>query len=150
MARADDDEALRRRGRARTRAPPPTSIANMYAPVDASNRQEPAPRSSKMKMASLMVDESDVDESKHKRVKVNDQDADDWAPRNTSLSISSLVEDPPASSLFQNEMPTIIQSFSDERRASQAAVNGESKNGVVNGDAMDDEEMTWQLQKWIY
>ncbi|KAF1791770.1 hypothetical protein GQ600_16132 [Phytophthora cactorum] len=129
MARADDDEALRRRGRARPRAPPPTSIASMYAPVDASNG--PPARSSKMKMASLMavVDE----ESKSKRVKVDDQQSDSWAPRNAPISISSLTtsSESPASSLFQHEMPTIIPSFS--RDAVEA--NGEAKNGAANGDA---------------
>ncbi|KAG3030207.1 hypothetical protein JG687_00004216 [Phytophthora cactorum] len=129
MARADDDEALRRRGRARPRAPPPTSIASMYAPVDASNG--PPARSSKMKMASLMavVDE----ESKSKRVKVDEQQSDSWAPRNAPISISSLTtsSESPASSLFQHEMPTIIPSFS--RDAVEA--NGEAKNGAANGDA---------------
>ncbi|ETI56481.1 hypothetical protein, variant 2 [Phytophthora nicotianae CJ01A1] len=129
MARADDDEALRRRSRARPRAPPPTSIASMYAPIDAPNG--PPARSSKMKMASLMavVDE----ESKNKRVKVDDQQSDGWAPRNAPISISSLTtsSESPASSLFQHEMPTIIPSFSRDA----VEVNGETKNGAANGDA---------------
>ncbi|KAG7393364.1 hypothetical protein PHYPSEUDO_009568 [Phytophthora pseudosyringae] len=167
MARADDDEARRRRGRARPRAPPPTSIASMYAPVDAASRQPPAPqRSSKMKMASLMAvaDEADAaadvvgPQSKSKRVKVDQREPEGWAPRSAPISISSLTssaepsfsasdEQPPqpqpASSLFQTEMPTVIQSFSEERRREAAPSNGESKNGAAvvtaaaaaNGDA---------------
>ncbi|KAK1941747.1 hypothetical protein P3T76_006811 [Phytophthora citrophthora] len=150
MARADDDEALRRRGRARTRPPPPTSIASMYAPVDAASRPVPPARSSKMKMASLMavVDEAEaLNEGKNKRVKVT-QDVDSWAPRNAPISISSLTSSQEASSsfsivpersssLFHNEMPPIIQSFSEERRREAVQSNGESKNGalVANGDA---------------
>ncbi|KAI9993830.1 hypothetical protein PInf_016351 [Phytophthora infestans] len=129
MAKADDDEAPRRRGRARSRAPPPTSIASMYAPVDAPNG--PPARSSKMKMASLMavVDE----ESKSKRVKVDDQQSDDWVPRNAPISISSLTasSESPASSLFQHEMPTIIPSFSRDN----VEANGETKSSAANGDA---------------
>eukprot|EP00644_Phytophthora_capsici_P007243 jgi/Phyca11/534319/estExt2_fgenesh1_pg.C_PHYCAscaffold_220087 len=150
MARADDDEALRRRGRARTRPPPPTSIASMYAPEDAANRPVPPARSSKMKMASLMavVDEAEtVNEGKNKRVKVN-QDVDNWAARNTPISISSLTSSQESSSsysiapersssVFHNEMPPIIQSFSEERRRDAVQSNGERKNGalVANGDA---------------
>ncbi|KAL3668436.1 hypothetical protein V7S43_006520 [Phytophthora oleae] len=150
MARADDDEALRRRGRARARPPPPTSIASMYAPVDAVSRQVPPARSSKMKMASLMavVDEAEaLNENKSKRVKVN-QEVDSWGPRNASISISSLTSSQEStssfsmvtersSSLFHNEMPPIIQSFSEERRRETVQSNGESKNGAVvpNGDA---------------
>ncbi|KAG1691416.1 hypothetical protein DVH05_026907 [Phytophthora capsici] len=150
MARADDDEALRRRGRARARPPPPTSIASMYAPEDAANRPVPPARSSKMKMASLMavVDEAEtVNEGKNKRVKVN-QDVDNWAARNAPISISSLTSSQESSSsysiapersssVFHNEMPPIIQSFSEERRRDAVQSNGERKNGalVANGDA---------------
>jgi hypothetical protein len=153
MARADDDEALRRRGRTRARPPPPTSIASMYAPVDAAARQRAQPQpavprasSSKMKMASLMavVD----DEAKNKRVKV---DEDAWAPRSSApISISSITNEPnrfslsdeqPPASLFRGDAaPPVIQSFSEEKRR-EAAANGEAKNGsaagssVANGDA---------------
>ncbi|KAE9352617.1 hypothetical protein PF008_g5376 [Phytophthora fragariae] len=152
MARADDDEALRRR--ARPRPPPPTSIASMYAQSESSSSSR-APRSSKMKMASLMavVDDADVDansQSKSKRVKVDPQDPEPWAPpisisREPSGSRFSIADEQTqaqaqaqaqaqsqASSLFHSEMPPIIQSFSEERRA-----NGESKSGapVANGDA---------------
>ncbi|KAG6598123.1 anthranilate synthase component I [Phytophthora cinnamomi] len=158
MARADDDDALRRRSRPRARPPPPTSIASMYAqsesPASAPNPSASAsraPRSSKMKMASLMAGVDDDSEaqseaqSRSKRVKVDPHDAEPWAP----ISISSLTADAPPptptpippptptqtpASLFRDELPPVIQSFSQERR--QAAANGDSgsKNGA-NGDA---------------
>ncbi|RLN67233.1 hypothetical protein BBJ29_001310 [Phytophthora kernoviae] len=118
-------------------------------------------RSSKMKMASLMavVDDSDMQSpvaeaaQKNKRVKT-----DDWEERTVPISISnltaasepvgpgplsgtgtgsrfSIADDvrpaPNASSLF-HEMPSMIQSFAEEKRRE----GGERKNGVAtNGDS---------------
>ena len=153
MGRTDDDETLRRRGRARSRPRAPNSIASMYAPADPvnsnshSNNHSSRPTSSKMKMASLMAVVDDADESKSMHVKVDENDV--WTSRNVPTSISSLTTNnesidehitatSTASSLFENEMPTIVQSFSEERRregpSSLAAVNRESKNGAGNGD----------------
>ncbi|CAI5727791.1 hypothetical protein KXD40_005685 [Peronospora effusa] len=153
MGRTDDNETLRRRGRARPRPRTPNSIASMYAPADSmdsnNNHSNTSSHqtSSKMKMASLMAVVDDADESKSMRVKVDENDG--WVSRNVPISISSLTTSnesldehitatSAASSLFQNEMPTNIQSFSEERRrestSSRAKVNRESKNGAVHGD----------------
>ncbi|CAI5745269.1 unnamed protein product [Peronospora destructor] len=152
MGRTDDDEALRSRGRARPRPRASTSIASTYAPADSVNSNSHSNKSSrqtssKMKMASLMAVVDDADESKSMKVKIDENDG--WASRNVPISISSLTTSnesidehitatSAASSLFQNEMPPVIQRFSDKRRrestSSLTAVDRESKNGAVNGD----------------
>ncbi|TDH72183.1 hypothetical protein CCR75_006114 [Bremia lactucae] len=128
MAKTDDDEALRRRGRARPRPPSSEVDASVFASIESTN--QPLPRSTKMKMASLMavVD----DESKSKRAKSADIPSNSHVVRNASISISSLTSstEAPAASLFQNEMPTIIPSFSRDAPVG----NGESKR-VANGSA---------------